>query len=35
VPVQFSFEGIAADTNGNIYVGDVTGMELRKFVRPK
>ena len=28
-------EGVAADANGNIYVGDVTGMELRKYVRGK
>jgi hypothetical protein len=28
-------EGIAADANGNVYVGDVTGMELRKHVRAK
>jgi streptogramin lyase len=28
-------EGIAADANGNLYVGDVTGMELRKYVRGK
>jgi sugar lactone lactonase YvrE len=28
-------EGVAADANGNIYVGDVTGMELRKYVRAK
>jgi sugar lactone lactonase YvrE len=28
-------EGIAADANGNVYVGDVTGMELRKYVRAK
>jgi streptogramin lyase len=28
-------EGVAADANGNIYVGDVTGMELRKYVRAR
>lgn len=26
-------EGVTADANGNIYVGDVTGMELRKYIR--
>jgi DNA-binding beta-propeller fold protein YncE len=28
-------EGIAADAGGSVYVGDVTGMKLRKFVRAK
>jgi streptogramin lyase len=28
-------EGVSADASGNIYVGDVTGMELQKYVRSK
>jgi hypothetical protein len=26
-------EGVAADAQGNVYGGDVTSMELRKYVR--
>ena len=26
-------EGVAADANGNIYAGDVTGQMLRKYVK--
>ena len=26
-------EGIAADGKGNVYIGDVTGMTLKKYVR--
>jgi hypothetical protein len=26
---------VTADSKGNIYVGDVTGMELRKYARSK
>lgn len=28
-------EGVSADANGNVYVGDVSGMELRKYVRSR
>jgi len=26
-------EGVTADSKGNVYIGDVTGMELRRYVR--
>lgn len=28
-------EGVTADANGNVYVGDVSGMELRRYVRSR
>ena len=28
-------EGVSADASGNVYVGDVTGMELKKYARSK
>ena len=28
-------EGVSADASGNVYIGDVTGMELKKYARAK